>query len=156
RRMGEAVPAAKAASNPIRRLLMSAGYPYPSAAPIFYGIRYAVAILLAVTLGVASALSGVEFSSVLIGSLCCAGFGFQLPEFILKRMIRARAARIRRAIPVALDLLTLIVEAGQSLNQAIIDASYELREAHPDLSKELAQVHLELRAGKSRAEALHQ
>jgi tight adherence protein C len=41
------------------------------------------------------------------------------------------------------------------LNVAILDASSELRQAYPDLSAELAQVHLELRAGKSRSEALY-
>jgi tight adherence protein C len=100
--------------------------------------------------------NGADFSAVLIGSMCGAGFGFLLPEFILKRMIRARAERIRRGIPAALDLLILSLEAGQSLNQSIVDTSLELREAHPDLSAELAQVNLELRAGKSRADALHQ
>src|SRR5438132_171789 len=62
----------------------------------------------------------------------------------------------RRAIPAALDLLILSVEAGQSLNQAIVESSLELHDAHPDLSDELAQVNLELRAGKSRADALQQ
>ena len=37
-----------------------------------------------------------------------------------------------------------------------MDTSLELRQSHPDLSEELAQVNLELRAGKSRADALHQ
>src|SRR5205823_3897922 len=68
----------------------------------------------------------------------------------------ARARRIRRAVPVALDLLVLSVEAGQSLNQAIVVTSNELRIPHPDLSEELAQVYRELRAGKSRADALLQ
>jgi tight adherence protein C len=156
RRVGEAVPAANAASNPMRNLLMSAGYRYPSAVPIFYGVRFGSGFLFAAVLGGASALNGADFSTVVIGGACCAGFGFQLPEFILKRMIRSRAERIRRAIPVALDLLTLSIESGQSLNQAVVDTSLELRQSHPDLSEELAQVNLELRAGKSRADALHQ
>ena len=36
----------------------------------------------------------------------------------------------------------------------MVDTSAELRLAYPDLSAELSQVHLELRAGRSRAEAL--
>ena len=71
-------------------------------------------------------------------------------------MIKARANRIRRALPAAIDLLVLSIESGQSLNQAIVDTSVELREAHPDLSAELTQVHLELRAGKARGDALRQ
>ena len=65
-----------------------------------------------------------------------------------------KKAATRSAIPAALDLMVVSVEAGQSINQAILDTSQVLREAHPDLAAELGQVHLELRAGKSRQEAL--
>ncbi len=156
RRVGENVPAASEASNPMRHRLTSAGYRYPSAVPIFYGIKCALALFLAVILGVFAASNGSEISSALIAAICGAGFGFLAPDFLLKPMIRARAGRIRRALPAALDLLILSVEAGQSLNQAIVDTSLELRLAHPELAAELAQAHLELRAGKSRAETLKQ
>jgi tight adherence protein C len=156
RKVGETVPAAKQASNPMRNLLISAGYRYPSAVPIFYGIKCGMALLFAALLVAVAMLNGSEISSSLIGALCGVGFGFLLPDFLLKPLIRARSARIRRALPAALDLLVLSIEAGQSLNQAIMDASVELREVHPDLAAELTQVHLELRAGKARAEALRQ
>jgi tight adherence protein C len=154
RKVGENVPAAKEASNPMRSLLLSAGYRYPSAVPIFYGIKCALGLLLAFALGTFGALHGAAAFSVLIAALCGAGFGFLAPDAMLKPLIRARARRIRRALPASLDLMTLCIEAGQSLNQAIVDTSVELREAYPDFSAELAQVHLELRAGQSRAEAL--
>jgi tight adherence protein C len=156
RRVGETVPAASAASNPMRSLLTSAGYRYPSAVPIFYGIKCALALLFAALLGGFAATNGGEITAALTAAICGAGFGFLLPDFLLKPMIRARAQRIRRALPAALDLMILSVEAGQSLNQAIVDTSLELRVAHPELSVELAQAHLELRAGKSRTEALKQ
>jgi tight adherence protein C len=156
RRVGETVPAATAASNPMRSLLMSAGYRYPSAVPILYGIKCALALFFGALLGGFAAVNDIEIASVLTAAVCGAGFGFLLPDFLLKPMIRARARRIRRAIPAALDLLILSIEAGQSLNQAIVDTSLELRDAHPELGAELAQAHLELRAGKSRADALHQ
>jgi len=154
RRVGENVPGAQAASNPIRGLLVSAGYRYPSAVPIFYGVKCAAALFFAVLAATAAAVNSGQAAAALIAALCGGGFGFLLPDFLLKPMIRARATRIRRALPPALDLLILSIEAGQSLNQAIVDTSSELRGAHPELSAELAQVHLELRAGKTRADAL--
>jgi len=135
---------------------MSAGYRYPSAVPIFYGVKCALAVFFGVLFTGFAVSGGVEFASALTAAICGLGFGFLLPDFLLRPLIRARARRIRRAIPAALDLLVLSVEAGQSLNQAIVDTSLELREAFPDLSAELAQTHLELRAGKSRSDALHQ
>jgi tight adherence protein C len=156
RRVGETVPSGKVEASATRSLLISAGYRYPSAVPILSGIKFAMALTLAAGMAGAAALNNSDWSAGLIVAICGAGFGFVFPEFILKRMIRARVVRIRRGIPVALDLLTLSVEAGQALNQALVETSLELREAHPDLSEELAQVNLELRAGKSRAEALMQ
>ncbi len=93
-------------------------------------------------------------SAIFLALLCGGAFGFLLPDRVLEFMVRARTGRIRSAIPAALDLMVVSVEAGQSLNQAILDTSQVLREAHPDLAAELGQVNLELRAGKSRQEAL--
>jgi tight adherence protein C len=156
RRVGESVPAAKAPSNFVRNLLMAAGYRYPSAVPVFYGIRSAAALVLTVAAVIFTLLISAGGFSILIAVGCAAGFGFMLPEFVLKRMIAGRRKRIRRAIPAALDLLVLSIESGQSLNQAVVDTSAELRNVHPDLSSEFSQVHLELRAGRSRGEALRE
>jgi tight adherence protein C len=155
-RVGESVPAAKAGSNPMRSLLMSAGYRNPSAVPVFQGIRMAVALLFSAGGVLIAVFNNADFFAGLIAVTASAGFGFQLPEFILKRRIGARRRRIQRAIPAALDMLVLSIEAGQALNQAVVDTSSELRLAHPDLSAELWLVHLELRAGKSRADALRE
>jgi tight adherence protein C len=62
--------------------------------------------------------------------------------------------RLRRALPAALDLLVLAVEAGQGLDAAILDTSRGLRVTHPDLAAEFTQLHLELKANTTRAEAL--
>jgi tight adherence protein C len=123
---------------------------------ILSGVKYATAVIFALGLGAVAAMNSVEITSGLLGVLCAGAFGFLLPDVILKRMVRARRARIRRGVPVALDLLTLSMEAGQAMNQALVETSLELRAAHADLSDELAQVNLELRAGKSRTDALTQ
>jgi tight adherence protein C len=154
RAMGEALPAAKEAENPVRRLLLSAGYRNPSALAIFYGIKAALAVFLATALGLAALVNGRDLASTLTVLLCGAGLGFLAPDRVLRPLVRARAGRIRQAVPAALDLMVLSVEAGQSLNLAILETSSELRLAFPDLAAELAQVHLELRAGKSRGDAL--
>jgi tight adherence protein C len=83
-----------------------------------------------------------------------AGFGFFLPRFMLKRMITDRHRRIRLAMPDALDLTVICVEAGLSLDAALMRVGQDLHHAHPDLSDEFHLVTLEMRAGKPRAEAL--
>lgn len=152
--MGEAVPASQAAANPIRRQLISAGYRGPAAPAIFYGIKTAGMSLVGFLLFWLAYDSTGQMFSASLAALCGAGFAYRLPDTVLSILTRARGARLRRALPSALDLLVLCLEAGYSLDAAILDAGRELRHAHPDLSDELALMHLELRAGRSRAEAL--
>ncbi len=81
-------------------------------------------------------------------------FGFFLPRFFLKRVIKERQQRIRLGLPDALDLTVICVEAGLALDQALMRVGQDLHHAHPDLSDEFHLVNLEMRAGKPRAEAL--
>ena len=69
-------------------------------------------------------------------------------------MIVNRQRRIRIALPDALDLTVICVEAGLALDQALLRVGQDLHHAHPDLSDEFHLVNLEMRAGKPRAEAL--
>ena len=82
------------------------------------------------------------------------GFGYLIPDRILDRMGAARVGKLRRALPAALDLLVLAVEAGQGLDAAILDTSRGLRTTHPELASEFTLLHLELKANTSRADAL--
>ncbi len=75
---------------------------------------------------------------------------------VLDRLGAARVAKLRRALPAALDLLVLAVEAGQGLDAAILDTSRGLRATHPELASEFTQLHLELKANTSRADALQE
>ena len=76
-------------------------------------------------------------------------------HMVLARKAKRRQHRIRLGLPDALDLLVVSVEAGLGLDQAIQRVGAELAFAHPDLCDELRLINLELRAGKARADALH-
>lgn len=52
-------------------------------------------------------------------AIAAAFLGYLWPEFILRRNIRRRQARIVRDFPETLDLLTVTVEAGLGLDQAL-------------------------------------
>jgi tight adherence protein C len=77
-----------------------------------------------------------------------------IPRGIVDSMVRKRQERIRRALPDALDLLIVCVEAGSSLESAILRVSRDLYGIHPDLTAELAMVLRKTKAGAPRAEAL--
>jgi tight adherence protein C len=153
RSIGETFPAAKNEQNPYRVRLASAGYRWPSALPVFYGIKCGSALFMASLLGIGALIYSGDASATLVPMICGLGFGFLLPDRILTSRIKARRHRLRSGVPPALDLMVLGVEAGQSLDQSVADASRGLKRTHPDLSGELAQLYLELRTNTSRADS---
>lgn len=153
RSIGESFPAVKNEKNPYRAKLAYAGYRWPSALPVFYGIKCGSALFVAGLLGTLALLYQGDSSSMFLPMVCGAFFGFMLPDRILSSRISARSRRLRSAIPPALDLMVLGMEAGQSLDQSIADASRGLNRTHPDLSAEMAQLYLELKTSSSRANA---
>jgi tight adherence protein C len=62
--------------------------------------------------------------------------------------------RITRALPDALDLMVVCVEAGLGLNAALQRVGREMELVEPQVSQELAITNREIRAGKPRDEAL--
>lgn len=154
KRLGETVPSPRNDAKSLRLRLAAAGYRWPSAVTMFNGVRAACAIALALATGWVVAVLRESMGEAIAPALCAAGFGYMLPDRILQGIIKARARRIRSALPAALDLLLLGIEAGQPLDHAIAETGRELRHAHPDLSAELAFVEIEMQLGASRAQAL--
>ena len=80
--------------------------------------------------------------------------GFYLPDIWLRQKTDKRKEKILNALPDALDLLVVCVESGMGLDSAIYRVAQEMRLNSPELSDELQLMNLELRAGKSRRDAL--
>ena len=131
-----------------RQSLMMAGYREGQHMAYYYGGRVLLGVLIPF---VAAAVVGVRKPVML---LALALFGYILPRFILKRLIRRRQERIRLSLADGLDLAVVCTEAGLGLDQAIQRVAEELRHAHAELSDEFRLINLEMRAGKPRAEAL--
>ena len=91
--------------------------------------------------------------NLFIWFLALAAIGFLAPDFWLTSAVMRRRERIRLALPDALDLLVICMEAGLGMDQALIRIGEELRLGHKDLSDELLLIRLEQRAGKPRIEA---
>jgi len=154
RTIGENFPAAKDQKNPSRMRLSAAGYRWPSALPVFYGIKCTSSLFMAGLFGTATILyRGDDIGAAVLPMICGVGLGFLIPDRVLSSRVRARSRRLRTALPPALDLMTLGMEAGQSLDQSIADSSRGLKRTHVDLSNELAQLYLELRTSQSRVDA---
>ena len=146
--LSKALPISPTDVSLTRAWLIQAGYRDPKHVTIFYGVR---ALFAFVALAGVLIFGGAKSPMLLIG---IPAFGFFLPRFFLKRMIRDRQTRIRVGLPDALDLTVICVEAGLALDQAMQRVGEDLKHAHKDLSDEFHLVNLEMRAGKPRAEAL--
>jgi tight adherence protein C len=149
KRIGEKAPKSAKEQGALRLRLLQAGFRRPEALTIFFGIR----IMFALTLFLLFSTSIITRPNVTI-ALAGVGVGYVLPGMALARLAKRRAHRIRLSLADALDLLVVSVEAGLGLDQALMRVGSELAFAYPDLSDELRLVNLELRAGKSRSEAL--
>lgn len=147
--LSKTLPLSNAEVSRTRGWLIQAGYREARHLTIYNGTRVFGAFLGFMTVIV---ISGFNSLSLLVG---VTAFGFFIPRFVLKRMIRDRQHRIRLGLPDALDLTVICVEAGLALDQAMMRVGEDLSHAHPELSSEFHLVNLEMRAGKPRSEALH-
>jgi tight adherence protein C len=146
--LAKAIPLSPSDVSRTRAWLIQAGLRESRHVSFYFGSRLVLAAL-----GFAGVVAFSGFNSFPL-LVCIPALGFFIPRFILKRMIRDRQQRIRIALPDALDLTVICVEAGLALDQALMRVGKDLHHAHPDLSDEFHLVNLEMRAGKPRAEAL--
>lgn len=114
------------------------------------GGQLAYALVTACIASVAASVAGLP---VAFAAAIGASMGLALPELRLRAATRSREAAILKELPSYLDVLTLAVEAGCSL-QAAIGIATE-KSADGSLRRALRRYLAEVRAGRSRADALH-
>jgi tight adherence protein C len=152
--LGKRMPSSEAEVATLRTELIRGGFRSESAVPAFYGLRIITTlVMLCTSLMLEGHMPDNPVMKVALMVSGCAA-GWILPRFMLEKKVAKRKEIIRLALPDALDLLVVSIEAGLGLDQAIQHVARELQVSHPELSEELSLVNLEMRAGKRRAEAL--
>jgi len=134
------------------RKMELAGNPWPVDAPTFLAIRFVLAVVLGIFIGILLYLGGqtdIGNNLLLIGG--AAFMGFFLPHLMLTSRITNRQAEIRKAMPDALDLLTICVEAGLGFEAAM---SKTAEKWDNQLSLSFARTLKEIQLGKVRRDAL--
>lgn len=142
----------------LKSRLVRAGYRQERALHIFLASKvllgFAVPILLAMPMLIMGKLPALQPAMSVSLLVLSALIGYYLPDVYLERVSRERQLRFTEGFPDAMDMLVVCVEAGLGLDAAIQRVGREIDVAHPELADELTLVSLELRAGKSREEAL--
>ncbi len=139
----------------MRKLLWSAGYRGDHALSVLASAKLAgVAVGCAAGTWAGFALALAFPVPGLLATLGGAVIGGILPEMTVRARRDARKARLREALPDAIDLMVIAAYSGQSLDMALDRVSREMRGFAPDMADELAIVTAELQALPDRSEAL--
>jgi tight adherence protein C len=134
-----------------RRKLETAGNPMQMDPAFFLALRFVMAIILGGMIFVVFAVTRRNWLQGLAFSTVALVIGFLFPDLYLTTRIQRRQKGVFRAMPDALDLLTICVEAGLGFDAAMAKVHEKWDN---DLALELGRVIQEIRLGKLRRDAL--
>jgi len=142
--------------SPLRTRFMNAGWRGASAPSLYFATKTFLALTVPALLTLCAtrfwqiSLERGLFPLLLAGAAC----GYYLPNALLARRAACRCREIFENFPDALDLLTVCVEAGLSLERALAKVAGEIHIKSAALAQELQLVLMEMRAGFTKEKAL--
>jgi tight adherence protein C len=140
----------KQSAERLRTNLQQAGNPGGITPAMFVGLRVALALILGLLITLVTFRTMPLFQALMYSAI---GFvlGYMLPVMWLGRKITARKRAIQKALPDALDLLCISVEAGLAFDLALQRVTQKWDD---ELSREFKRVLSDIRLGRTRREAL--
>ncbi len=153
-RLGGNVPLRTEEYGKYMRMLIAAGIKRQRL-PVFMGVKIVLAVALPVIYLI---LYGLPFEKDFMTRALLVVFlaivGFVLPSFWLSQRVKKRKLQIFHDLPEVLDLMTVCVEAGLSMDASMIKVSEDPNLKKSPLVEEMKTMLQEVRAGKPRLEAL--
>ena len=138
--------------------LQRAGFRSPNAVTLVIGTKVACLLIGLAGGGMAASTlypGVIGWGVGLIGGLLVGVACNLIPELIVTRLAARRVWRIQSALPDAMDLLIVCLEAGLTFERALRRTVSDLRAFRPALAEELGQASLDMRIhGLNREEAL--
>jgi tight adherence protein C len=141
----------KQSAERLKVSIQQAGNPANLTPVMFSGMRMALFILLLVIAGSVTFGQGMPASKALMYTAVGGVLGYLLPGMWLGQQIKKRKHNILKALPDALDLLTISVEAGLAFDLALTRVADKWDN---ELSKEFKRALTDTRLGRSRRDAL--
>ena len=142
--------APKASMEATQQMLIHAGDPGGLTVLDFYGLRLLAGLFMGAGWFVV-AMKRAPLANALFSAPIIAVIGFFFPVVWLRGKIERRKSDISRALPNALDMLTIGVEAGLAFESAMLRVAEQWDNS---LTKEFRRAVIEMRVGSSRDEAL--
>ena len=140
----------------LRKKLIAAGYTNPGAPRVFTLIRLVLTLGLPITAITFSYLAAEPpgWVKLYLMAAALAVAGLYLPNLWIAAKADRRREAMLNGLPDALDLMLVCVEAGLGMDAAFDRVGREVTRSHPLIAELLGLVVLELRAGRSREDAL--
>jgi tight adherence protein C len=145
------------AADQTTRKLRRAGFMSRDATVVYIFIKLALPLALGflmILLTSTSSLIDVPENMILPTCMGAVLAGFMLPELYIKNVADKRREVLTLVLPEGLDLLTICVEAGLSIDAAFRRVAKEMRGPMPELSAEFEMTAIELTYLPDRQQAL--
>lgn len=152
---GNILPKSPKEHSKYTQSLVAAGY-HKESLYIFLGCKIILAAVLPLLFIFFFSLpKGMVLNpQALLVEVALAIFGFLLPTYWVQRKVRYRTTEIFHSLPDILDLLTICVEAGVSIDAALVKTTENPQFKGNPLAEEMKLASMEIRAGKLRIDAL--
>ena len=144
-----------AAADQTTRKLRQAGFHSRDASVVYVFIKLALPLALGFLMILLT--SGLQLVSEDLILPTCVGAvlaGFMMPELYIKNITARRREVLNQVLPEGLDLLTICVEAGLSIDAAFRRVSKEMQGSMPELAMEFEMTAIELTYLPDRQQAL--
>jgi tight adherence protein C len=139
----------------LRRRLIQAGIFDSRAGAIFFVVRTALAVGLAVgAFFFMPMLVTLKPSMFWLTVMAGGAFGYVGPTFYIGRRIARNKDEHRSGFPDFLDLMVVCADSGLSMEASLDRVGRELGDTYPSLCANIHMTNLEIRAGKSMTDAL--
>lgn len=145
------------AADQTTRKLRQAGFLSRDAAVVYVFIKLALPLTLGfLMIFLTSVTNLIELEDSLIAPVCVGAVlaGFVMPEVYIKNVATRRREVLNYILPEGLDLLTICVEAGLSIDAAFRRVSREMQSSMPELAAEFEMTAIELTYLPDRQQAL--
>lgn len=146
-----------AAADQTTRKLRQAGFLSRDASVVYVFAKLAMPLALGFLMIILTSVTDLlEVPDDLIAPVCIGGVlvGFVLPELYIKNLTTKRREILNSMLPEGLDLLTICVEAGLSIDAAFRRVSREMNSSMPELAAEFEMTATELTYLPDRQQAL--
>ena len=143
-------------NSSLRVRFMQAGLREASWPAVFFASKTLLALALPGLFMLYSGLvsASLDLNQGLLFLVMLVSVGYYLPNLVLAHLVAKRRNNLQDALPDALDLMIVCVEAGLGLDAAMNRAASEMGLRSQALSEELNLLTMELRMGVRREQAL--